>query len=321
MKADFFSTYSVAQMQRFTPRELETCGRLTQPMLLVRGEDYFQPISWEAALEKIAAKLRSTAANETFWYASGRSSNEAGFLLQLFARLYGTNNVNNCSYYCHQASGVGLNSVLGSSVSTVQLEDIEEADLFVLIGGNPASNHPRLMTSMKNMRRRGAQIIVINPVREIGLINFRVPSDVWSMLFGTKIANLYVQPHIGGDLALLTGIAKRVVEMGAHDERFLIDHCDHWPALRERLAAVEWREIEEKSGVSEAEIDAIARKYAAAQKTIFAWTMGITHHLHGVNNVQAIANLACCAAWWVNRARDCCRFAAIQTCKGLAPWE
>ena len=105
--------------------------------LLVRGEDYYQPISWEAALEKIAAKLRGTTANETFWYASGRSSNEAGFLLQLFARLYGTNNVNNCSYYCHQASGVGLNSVLGSGVSTVQLEDIEEADLFVLIGGNP----------------------------------------------------------------------------------------------------------------------------------------------------------------------------------------
>jgi molybdopterin-dependent oxidoreductase alpha subunit len=292
VQTDFFSTYSVAQMQQFTPRELETCGRLTQPMLLVHGEDYYQPISWETAMEKIAAKLRGTAANETFWYASGRSSNEAGFLLQLFARLYGTNNVNNCSYYCHQASGVGLNSVLGSGVSTVQLEDIEEADLFVLIGGNPASNHPRLMTSLKNLRRRGGQIIVVNPVREIGLVNFRVPSDPWSMMFGTEIASLYVKPHIGGDLALVTGIAKRVVEMGAHDEQFLNDHCDHWPALRERLAAIEWREIEEKSGVSQAEIDAIAQKYAAGRKVIFAWTMGITHHLHGVDNVQAIANLA-----------------------------
>jgi molybdopterin-dependent oxidoreductase alpha subunit len=187
---------------------------------------------------------------------------------------------------------VGLNSALGSGAGTVQLEDIEGADLFFLIGGNPASNHPRLMTSLKNLRRRGGQIIVVNPVRETGLLNFRVPSDVRSLLFGTEIANLYVQPHIGGDLSLMTGIAKRLVEIGAQDETFLIDHCNDWPALRERLQAIPWAEIERKSGISLPVIDAAAQCYAAAKNTIFAWTMGITHHMHGVENVQAIANLA-----------------------------
>ena len=204
----------------------------------------------------------------------------------------GTNNVNNCSYYCHQASGVGLTSVLGSGAGTVQLEDIEGADLVFLIGGNPASNHPRLMTNLKNIRRRGGQVIVVNPVKETGLINFRVPSDVRSLLFGTEIASLYVQPHIGGDLALMYGLAKRIVEIGAHDQRFLDEHCEGWPELSESLQQLSWDEIEAKSGVSRAEIEDAAQHYAAAKNVIFAWTMGITHHLHGVENVQAIANLA-----------------------------
>src|SRR5262249_51507587 len=150
--------------------------------------------------------------NESFFYASGRSSNEAGFLLQLFARLYGTNYVNNCSYYCHQASGVGLTATLGTGTATVTLEDVENTDLFVLSGGNPASNHPRLMRTLMNIRRRGGHVVVINPVKELGLVNFSVPSDLWSLLFGSKIASLYVQPHIGGDMALLLGVAKVVLE-------------------------------------------------------------------------------------------------------------
>ena len=128
--------------------------------------------------------------------------------------------------------------------------------------------------------------------KETGLVNFRVPSDVRSLLFGTEIASLYIQPHIGGDLALVTGIAKRVVELGAQDERFLTEHCEDWPALRSKLESFGWEEIERKSGVARDEIDAIAHRYAGARNAIFAWTMGITHHLHGVQNVQAIANLA-----------------------------
>lgn len=289
---DFWSTYGIAQLEKFTPYALEHCGRLTQPVLYERGSDYYRPIEWDEAFERVADGLKKTIADKSFWYFSGRSSNEAGFLLQLFARIYGTNNVNNCSYYCHQASGVGLTSVVGSGTATLVLDDVDQADLIFVIGGNPASNHPRLMTTLANVRRGGGQVIAINPVRELGLVNFRIPSRVSSLLFGTKIASQYVQPHIGGDLALLTGLAKRIVELGSHDVAFLNRHCDGWDELQQELHRITWDEILEKSGATLDEIEAMADAYAAAKNVVFCWTMGITHHAHGVQNVQAIANLA-----------------------------
>lgn len=292
VKPEFWSTYSLEQLKRFSPRELESCGRLAQPVLYERGADYYRPITWDDALVRIVNRLHSVEPDETFWYFSGRSSNEAGFLLQLFARLYGTNNVNNCSYYCHQASGVGLASSIGSGTATVELEDVEQADLVFVIGGNPASNHPRLMSTLMHVRQRGGEVIVINPVVETGLVNFRVPSSVRSLLFGTQIATLYVQPHIGGDLALLTGVAKRIDELGAAKLDFLRDHCEGAEAWLAHLRAIRWDEITQKSGVARTEIDAIADRYAAARNVVFSWTMGITHHAHGVQNVQAIVNLA-----------------------------
>lgn len=292
IRNDFWSTYSIAQLQAFSPRELESCGRLTTPVLHERGQDYYRPISWNEALERFVGKLKQVSAEETFWYFSGRSSNEAAFLLQMFARLYGTNNVNNCSYYCHQASGVGLTSAVGSGTATIELADLDGADLVFVIGGNPASNHPRLMRTLMQVRRRGGEVIVINPVIETGMVNFRVPSDVRSLLFGSPIASLYVQPHIGGDLALLTGIAKRIDEMQVSDREFLQDHCDGWEAFSLHLRSLDWDEICRKSGVTREEIDQIANRYAKAKRVVFSWTMGITHHRHGVNNVQAIANLA-----------------------------
>ena len=289
---DFWSTYSIEQLKKFTPRQLEHCGRITTPVLYERGSDYYKPIDWDEALRRITDKLRKLSADETFWYFSGRSSNEAGFLLQLFARMYGTNNVNNCSYYCHQASGVGLTSVTGSGTATITLDDVEHADLVFVIGGNPASNHPRLMRNLMQVRRRGGEVIVINPVVEMGMVNFSVPSDVRSLLFGSEIASLYVQPHIGGDLALMAGLAKRIAEMGAVDPHFLKNHCDGWIELATWLKSLEWHEIVAKSGVSQAEIEKIAERYAKAERAIFSWTMGITHQLHGVESVQMIGNLA-----------------------------
>lgn len=292
VQPEFFSTYALAQMQFFTPRELEASGRITTPLIVRRGEDYYQPISWDDALSRITAKLTTTPPNETFWYFSGRSSNEAGFLLQLVARLYGTNNVNNCSYYCHQASGVALTSAIGSGTATVSLDDLDGADLVFVIGGNPASNHPRLMRSLMQVRRRGGDVIVINPIVECGMVNFSVPSDVRSLLFGSEIASQYLQPHIGGDIALLSGIAKRVDELGGADEAFLANCTDGAAELRSHLQALDWSEIYEKSGVTKEDIDRIAERYIKSQRTIFSWTMGITHHTHGVENVQAIVNLA-----------------------------
>jgi molybdopterin-dependent oxidoreductase alpha subunit len=292
IRSDFWSTYSLAQLQAFTPRDLESCGRLTTPVLHRRGSDYYQPIDWDDALGRIVAKLRATTPDETFWYFSGRGSNEAAFLLQLFARAYGTNNINNCSYYCHQASGVGLASSVGTGTATLGLDDLDGADLVFVIGGNPASNHPRLMRSLMQVRRRGGHVIVINPVIETGMVNFSVPSDVRSLFFGTPIASLYVQPHIGGDLALLAGVAKRIDEMQAIDADYLRNCCEGWDEFSLWLRGLDWNEVCAKSGVGRGEIDALADRYAQANHAVFSWTMGITHHVHGVQNVQAIANLA-----------------------------
>jgi len=170
VKPSFFETYSIPQLRRFSPREMEHSGRLVQPVILDRrgkkGSQHYRPLSWGEAMERIAAKLRATRPEESFFYFSGRSSNEAGFLLQLFARLYGTNHVNNCSFYCHQASGVGLASVIGSGAGTIQLDDMEKSDFTMLIGGNPASNHPRMMRTLMNVRRKGGKVVVVNPIVE-----------------------------------------------------------------------------------------------------------------------------------------------------------
>ncbi|MBM3963780.1 MAG: FdhF/YdeP family oxidoreductase [Planctomycetes bacterium] len=290
--ADFWAKHSVSQMSRWTPRQLETSGRLIQPVLVEQGSTHYRTITWADAFDRIAKELNRLNADQTFWYFSGRSSNEAGFLLQLFARVYGTNNVNNCSYYCHQASGVGLQTTLGTGTATVVLEDLDECDTVFIIGGNPPSNHPRLMTSLMHLRRRGGRIVVINPVKELGLVRFKVPSDPLSMVFGTKIATHYIQPHIGGDLALLTGIAKAVQELEAHDTLFLAEHCNGHADFLNELKRHDWDDITRKSGVDAKTIRELAQVYSDSKGSIFSWTMGITHHTHGVQNVQAIVNLA-----------------------------
>lgn len=288
----FFTDFSIEQMRGMSPREFEAAGRLTTPLYAGPLDSHYRPITWGEAMQRIVKKMRSTTPDGSFFYFSGRSSNEAGFLLQLFARLWGTNNVNNCSYYCHQASGVALSSITGSGTATVALDDLEHCDLLFLIGCNPASNHPRLMRNIVDMRRRGGKVIVINPMRELGLVKFRVPSDVRSLLFGSRTSDLYVQPHIGGDIALLTGIAKRIVETNRHAEEFAREYTDSYDAFVASIADFSWQEIERESGVPIDTIHQIADLYAQSQRTIFAWAMGLTHHEHGVENIQAIGNLA-----------------------------
>jgi molybdopterin-dependent oxidoreductase alpha subunit len=290
--ADFWQKHTIGELQSWTPRQLEMSGRLIQPVIYERGSQHYRPVSWKEAFLRVEESLKPIDPNQSFWYFSGRSSNEAGFLLQLVARLYGTNNVNNCSFYCHQASGVGLSKTLGTGTATVTLEDVDRCDLMFVIGGNPASNHPRLMTSLTHLRRRGGKVIVINPVRELGMQRFRIPSDLRSMLFGADIASHYCQPHIGGDLALLSGIAKAVVELEAVDRGFLNQNVNGVPEYLDHLKNFEWSELESKSGVSAEEMREIASLYSKSNNAIFSWTMGITHHTTGVQNVEAIVNLA-----------------------------
>ena len=289
---DFFARYSIAELRALSPRELESCGRIVDPLYAAPGATHYRVVSWDEALDRAAAGLTASGPGRSFFYASGRSSNEAGFLLQLFARAFGSNDVNNCSYYCHQASSVGLNATLGTGTATVQLEDVERSDLYILIGGNPASNHPRLLRSLMALRRRGGHVIVINPAREIGLVNFRVPSDPRSMLFGSRIASRYLQPHIGGDIALLTGIAKHVLARGGDDRGFIDAHTEGFETFAGQIETTPWTDIEAAAGIGREAIADAAEMYVTATSVVFGWTMGITHHLHGVDNVRMIANLA-----------------------------
>jgi len=288
----FFSEHSIADLECWSPRRIEAAGRLGFPIMWQVGATHFRRMAWSDAYRIAADALRAVAPARTFFYSSGRSSNEAAFLLQCFARVLGTNNVNNCSYYCHQASGVALQRAIGSSTATVVLDDLEHADLAVIIGANPASNHPRLMTQLIDLRRRGGHVIVINPLKEVGLLRFRVPSDWRSMLFGSEVCDLYLQPHVGADIALLKALLKGVVENGSVERSFLAAHVEGWDAVESDVCSAARQDLLQECGVPPDQVNSAIDLLTRSQRTIFCWAMGITQHAHGVDNVQAIVNLA-----------------------------
>jgi len=293
----FFDQHTVEELRSWTPRQLELSGRLTRPVLYEEGSDKYREVDWQTALDCVVDTMKNVSPDRSYFYASGRSSNEAAFLLQIFARFFGTNNVNNCSYYCHQASGVGLGDSLGSGTATIKLEDLDDCDLVFLIGANPSSNHPRFMRALMEIRRRGGHVITINPARERGLENFSVPSDVRSLFFGSEISSSYVQPNFGADLPLLKGIAKSLIALAENDPKilskdFVDSSTEGFEEFKKDLDKTSWEEITNRAGVERPEIEAIANQYAKAKNVVFAWAMGITHHVSGVENVRAIVNLA-----------------------------
>ena len=290
--ADLF-THTLDDFKQLTAYELEHLGRLNNPLFKTADNNKYTPVSWEFALDKMARTFAATNPERSFFYSSGRSSNEAGFVLQLLVRLYGTNNVNNCSYYCHQATGVGLQNVIGTGTATVSLEDVGQSDCIFVIGANPSSNHPRFVHQLKNCRERGGQVIVINPAKEPGLVRFAVPKSAKSMLSGgTWIASDYLQPRIGSDLALLKAIAKALLESQQIAQEFIAAYTNGFDEFKADVDQHSWSELCDACGITEEKIRELARAYTKAEKAIFAWGMGITHHLHGVENVEAIANLA-----------------------------
>lgn len=289
----FFSDNSIEKLKNLSGRELERLGRLNDPLFKSKGDTHYRVISWNEALQKSVTGFKATKPDRSFFYASGRSSNEAAFILHLFARLYGTNNVNNCSYYCHQASGVAMSGMLGTGTGTIQLDDLKNSDLIFVIGANPASNHPRFLTELMHCRKRGGKVIVINPAKEKGLVRFSIPSSVQSMLKGgSSLATVYLQPHIGGDIALFTGIAKSLLEHSYQDNDFIDQFTTGFDAYRQDIEQTSWPDIVASSGIEKHEIENVARTYAESSNAVFTWAMGITHHLHGVENVESIVNLA-----------------------------
>lgn len=291
--AALFAQHPIADFAQLSDRELEHLGRLDTPLYKSAQDTHYHPLSWEAAIALMAARFAACDPQRTFFYASGRSSNEAGFVLQLLARLYGTNNVNNCSFYCHQATGAGLHNTIGTGTATVSLEDVTHADLIFVMGANPSSNHPRFVHQLKACRDRGGDVIVINPAREPGLVRFAVPKSPTSLLSGgTWIASEYIQPAINGDVALLKGMAKALLEAGHIDMAYITNYTTGFEAYVEDVNSTPWDALTLSAGVTESQMRALSERYAGARTVVFAWGMGITHHLNGVANVEAIANLA-----------------------------
>ncbi|MEO0548299.1 MAG: molybdopterin-dependent oxidoreductase [Pseudomonadota bacterium] len=275
--------HSVDEFRDLSAQQMEKLGRLGEPIHKSPGGNTFSPISWDNALDLATERLRDTQAQRSFFYASGRSSNEAAFLFQLFARMYGTNNVTNCSYYCHQATGVALSGTVGTGTATVELNDLGLCDTIFVIGANPASNHPRFIHQLKGCRDRGGDVIIINPAREPGLFKFALPKSPKSLLTGgSEIASDFLQPRIGGDIAVFKGIAKALLELSSEDRAFISSHTQNWDGFRADIVQTSWSQIERISGVNQDDLVRIAKIYANSKSAVFAWGMGMTHHAHGV---------------------------------------
>lgn len=297
IREEFFRDNSIAGLQTLSSAELQALGRLAFPIVAEPGATHFRRIPWEEALDRAGRALSATAPERSFFYSSGRSSNEAAFLFQLVARAYGTANVHNCSFYCHNASSVALAQVYGSSTASVVLDDLAHADLALVVGANPASNHPRLITQLIHLRQRGGKVLVINPLRELGLERFRLPSEPGSLLFGSQVSDLYLQPHVGSDVALLVALLKGVLERGGEDSDFVERATRGFDEVRSAAAAESWEGLISACGVPRSEIDAAVDCLLVAKRGIFLWAMGLTHHAHGVDNILALANLALARGW------------------------
>lgn len=285
--------HSLTDLQELDGRELEHLGRLDVPIFKGNGDYKYRPVTWDEAIDIAVSRLQATDPDRSFFYSSGRSSNEAGFLFQLVARLYGTNNVTNCSYYCHQATSVALSETIGTGTSTIELQDLTGCDLIFVIGANPSSNHPRFIHKLAACRERGGHVIMVNPAREPGLVKFAIPKSPKSMVRGgSDIASLFVQPAIGGDIAFFKGVAKALLERSAEAKEFIADYTSGFEEFKQDVLEVSWEELTERSGVTRAEIEKVADLYAGSKAAVFAWGMGMTHHLHGVENIEYISNLA-----------------------------
>jgi molybdopterin-dependent oxidoreductase alpha subunit len=301
---EFFAAHTVSELWNWQDFDLENEGRLTHPMVYDRTTDRYLPISWQQAMTQIGAALRALPdPNMAEFYTSGRASNEAAFLYQLFVREYGTNNFPDCSNMCHEATSVGLPESIGVGKGTVTLEDFDDSDCIFCIGHNPGTNHPRMLTTLWEASRRGVPIIAINPMRERGLERFTAPQNPVQMLTlgSTPIASSYYLVKVGGDVAVLKGIMKAVLALdakslaeggpGVLDREFITAHTSGIDALLSDIEATSWDAIEKASGLSRSDIEDIGSIYAKARGVIINYGMGITQHRHGTGNVQQIANL------------------------------
>ena len=295
ISSEFFAHWSVEKLSEQTDFWLSQQGRLKHPMYLPKGQKHYVAISWYEAFAKIAEQLKSLdSPNEAAFYTSGRTSNEAAFLYQLFVRLLGTNNMPDCSNMCHESSGLALTRTIGSGKGSVSLQDFDSADCIIVIGQNPGTNHPRMLTTLQAAARRGAKIISINPLAEPGLKRFKHPQELRGVLGrGTPLASHHLPVKVNGDVALLKGIQKAILENPSSriDRDFIEAYTEGFEVYLQNIQNESWQTITERSGIPESAIREAAAIIGESKALICCWAMGLTQHENAVDNIEEIVNL------------------------------
>ncbi len=289
---DFWSEWSVADLSRKPDHWLNSQGRLTHPMILRPDSQHYEPIAWQSAFEIIADHLSSLDnPDEAIFYTSGRTSNEAAFLWQLLARRLGTNNLPDCSNMCHESSGVALGDSIGIGKGTVKLDDFNKADLILVVGQNPGSNHPRMLSALKAAKVAGASVVSINPLFETGMKRFKHPQDPLEVIGqGTKIADMHIPVNVNGDLALFRGLSKSIISGAGVDYEFIEEFTHGYYEYENAVSNTSWSEIVSTSGVSRHDIEKLATAMRSSKGTIVCWAMGLTQHHNSVATIQEIVN-------------------------------
>jgi formate dehydrogenase major subunit len=295
---EFFARHSLADLEARDDYWLNEQGRITHPMVKRPGGTHYEEIGWEQALRLIGSHLSAIDPDEAVFYTSGRASNEAAFLYQLFIRGYGTNNLPDCSNMCHESSGWGMGQTIGVGKATVSYNDFEKADLIIILGQNPGTNHPRMLTALEECKEAGGSIVAVNPLPEAGLMRYKNPQKVKGIIgHGTDLADQFLQVRLGGDMALLQAVSKRVLDAEAAapgtvlDHQFLEEHCLGLEELGAHLATLDEAAVLEATGLRVEEINELADRYLRAEKVIITWAMGITQHKKAVATIKEIINL------------------------------
>jgi formate dehydrogenase major subunit len=289
----FFARHSLAELAERTDYWLGQQGRLTEPMVKRRGATHYEPISWDDAFAMVARHLDGLASpDEAVFYTSGRTSNEAAFAYQLFVRAFGTNNMPDCSNMCHESTSVALAEVIGIGKGSVHLEDIHQAELLVIIGQNPGTNHPRMLSALEVAKRNGARILAINPLKEAGLVKFKNPQSPRGLSVGTELADLHLPVRVNGDLALFQAIGALLLEWGCVDEDFIGEHTIGYDAWAAHVREVDWAAVERATGLDRPLIEQAAGMFRDSAATILCWAMGITQHRNAVATIKEFTNVA-----------------------------
>jgi molybdopterin-dependent oxidoreductase alpha subunit len=290
----FFARHSLREIAGLSDYEMDQAGRLTHPMVLRPGAGNYEPIPWDEAFTLIAEELNALdSPDEAVFYTSGRASNEAAFLYQLWVRQFGTNNLPDCSNMCHESSGAALNASVGVGKGTVSLNDLETAETILIIGQNPGTNHPRMLSSLQRAVESGAEVIAVNPMKEAGLTGFMHPQQVKGVFgLATPLARQFLQVRANGDQALLKALAKTILAENLHDRDFIAAHTHGFEAYAEHLAGLDWTELERVSGITRADLERAARRCASGKRRLITcWAMGLTQHKNAVATIQEVVNL------------------------------